>query len=455
MTKKTKALIIAGESSGVGKTTISLGIMGALTKRDKKVAPFKVGPDYIDPGFHKFVTGNPSYNLDSWLLKEKTLKYLFNKNIKNKDMAIIEGVMGLYDGFGIEKDEGSTAHMSKILDAPVILIIDGKGMSSSAAAKVLGYKMYDEDVNIAGVIINRVSGEKHYNILKEVIERDVKIPCIGYLPSNLDISLNSRHLGLIPAEEIDDLRNRIDKISELVEAYIDLDTMENLAYNKTVENMEYPLYRELKDSKKGLKIGIAKDKAFSFYYQDNIDLLKEMGIELVPFSPLKDKDIPKGVDGLYIGGGFPEVFAKGLEKNEEFRKNLKNHLENGLPAYGECGGLMYLTEGIEDLDGNYHNMVGFLPTKGIMTKRLQRFGYVNININDDTDIKAHEFHRSKIIDNDKLDYIYDVKKVRNGQVKNQWKCGVIKKNVLAGYGHIHFYSNIEFLKWKLNLKKKE
>lgn len=438
-------IVIAGTHSGCGKTTISLGIMAALTERGKRVAPFKVGPDYIDPGFHAFVTGNSSHNLDSWLLSEETVKFLFQRNMKNHDIGVIEGVMGLFDGFGTEKDQGSTAHVSKIINAPVILVIDAKAMASSAAAVALGFKLYDEGVSVKGIILNRVSGKSHYDLLKTAIERDTKIPCLGYLPSNFDISLNSRHLGLIPAEEVDSLKEKIKMLTQMIEQHIDLDIFEEIAASPPVpSNVKNPC-DEIKGNGNGIKLGIARDKAFSFYYQDNLKLLEEIGVELIPFSPLYDKDIPDGIHGLYIGGGFPEIFAKELQDNAEFRNSIRKYLENGLPAYAECGGLMYLTESIEDMGGNNYNMVGFFPTKSKMTKRLQRFGYVEVHTESRVEIKGHEFHRSIIETKPELNYYYDVFKIRNKEIVDRWKEGLIKKNTVAGYPHIHFYSNLDFV----------
>jgi len=438
-------IVLAGINSGCGKTTVSLGIMAALTKRGKRVSPFKVGPDYIDPGFHTFVTGNISHNLDSWLLSEDVLRFLFQRNIEGYDIGIIEGVMGLYDGFGTEKDQGSTAHVSKILKTPVILVIDARAMSSSAAAVALGFKLYDEEVPIKGIILNKVSGEAHYKLLKTAIERDTNIPCIGYLPSKLDISLNSRHLGLIPAEEVDSLKEKTEMLAQLIEEYIDIDALEIIASNSPLLNYASDPCEEIKGTGVGLKIGIAKDVAFSFYYDDNLKLLEEIGVELIPFSPLYDEDIPDGVHGLYIGGGFPEIFASQLQDNMILRTNIKKHLENGLPAYAECGGLMYLTESIENMDGSIFDMVGFLPTKSKMTKRLQRFGYVEVNTESGIKIKAHEFHRSIIEDNPELKYYYQVSKTRNNEIVGKWKEGLIKKNTIAGYPHVHFYSDLDFV----------
>lgn len=443
-----KRVVIAGTHSGCGKTTVSLGIMAALTRRGKKVAPFKVGPDYIDPSFHRFVTGNPSYNLDSWLLDNDTVRYLFNKSNQNMDISIIEGVMGMHDGFGIDKSNGSTAHVAKIIKAPVILVVDGNAMSTSAAALVMGYTMYDKDVDVKGVIFNRVCGEKHYEMMRLVVERDLGIKCLGYLPKNIGVSLQSRHLGLIPADEVEELNKKIDVLTELVEKYIDLDALEDIANAKDIELAANPV-KDIHMKYKGLKIGIAMDTAFSFYYEHNLQLMDEAGVQLLPFSPIKDTKLPAELDGLYIGGGFPETFAEKLEENVSMRKDIKEWLDKGLPAYAECGGLMYLTKGIVDLQGQYHEMVGFFDTKAMMTNRLNRFGYLNIETKTRIKIRGHEFHRSCIEENDRLKYYYHVTKYREKFI-GEWKCGLVKNNVVAGYPHIHFYSNIGFLEEFLN-----
>lgn len=446
--------MIAATSSGIGKTTLSLGLMAAFKKRGLKVQPFKVGPDYIDPGFHKLVTGNPSYNLDSWMLEEDVIKFLFHKNMQDKDIGIIEGVMGLYDGIGIErKTQGSSAHISKILKTPVLLVIDGSAMSTSAAAMVLGYQLYDPEVDIQGVVINRVSGQSHYALLKEVIERDTKVKCLGYLPKDLNLSLNSRHLGLVPAEEIEDFKEKLDLLADYVENYVDLDGILQLSEQTKSIEFQRDYTAPYLGYGQGLTLGILKDKAFHFYYQDNIDLLIDMGVKIQYISPLEDAKLPKDMDGLYLGGGFPEVFAKELQENQSFKNSLHKALKSGLPAYGECGGLMYLTQGIQDLEGQYYEMIGFFPTWSVMTKRLQRFGYVEVETKKGIKIKAHEFHHSKIIDNESLHYHYKVKKNRRGQALRTWQCGLKRKNVLAGYPHIHFYSNMNFIKDFLKLCK--
>ncbi|MCC5911088.1 MAG: cobyrinate a,c-diamide synthase [Clostridiaceae bacterium] len=440
---------MAGTQSGVGKTTISLGIMGALKKRGLKVKPFKVGPDYIDPQFHRYVTDETSRNLDSYLLQEETLRTLFYKNAKAGDIAVVEGVMGLYDGLGTKKDEGSSAHIAKLLNLPVLLVINGGGMSSSAAAMVLGYKMYDPDVNIKGIIINNVSGEGHYAILKEAIERDIGIKCVGYLKKNKDIQLKSRHLGLIPCGEVGELKDKVEEVIAMVEETIDLDTILQLAGEVKLKEKFSPSTKVIEEK---ATIAYAYDDAFNFYYQDNLDLLKELGCNIIPFSPLKDKELPKGIHGIYIGGGFPEVFAEELQENGEIRQAIYNKAKEGLPIYAECGGFMYLTKEIKDLQGNNYEMVGVFEAQAEMTERLQRFGYCEVETKEDSSffqetlsIKAHEFHRAVVINKNQA-YSYNVTKKRNGEVVSSWNCGIEKYNCLGAFPHIHFYSNRDFAK---------
>lgn len=446
--KSAKGFLLAGTQSGVGKTTISTGIMGALKKRGYSVKPFKVGPDYIDPQFHRFITGNPSRNLDGYMLKEEVLKGLFPQNLQAGDIAVVEGVMGLYDGYGTERDQGSSAHISKILGLPVVLIIDGSGTSTSAAAMVLGYKLYDQGVNIQGVIINNLSGEKHYLLLKEAIERDTGIKCIGFLKKNKNIQLKSRHLGLIPCGEVPELQEKVEEAVAMVEETIDIDGL--LCLGGEIDTRDH---QELvkKPLEQNITIAYAYDDAFNFYYEDNLDLLKALGCRLVPFSPLKDKELPEEINGIYIGGGFPEVFAKELEANESIRRAILEKALEGLPIYAECGGLMYLTKGIQTFDGGYHQMVGIFDATAEMTSRLQRFGYCEVEIKEESSffkapfkIKAHEFHRA-VVKSDDSKYGYDVRKIKKGETVESWSCGLEKYNCLGAFPHIHFYSNPSFV----------
>ncbi len=440
-----KAIVIAGTQSSVGKTTVSIAVMRALRNAGRNVAPFKVGPDYIDPKFHKFATGNLSYNLDSWMLSENTVKYLFNKHAQKKDIAVIEGVMGLYDGSGDEMHgntaSGSTAHIAELTGAPVILVTDAHGMAESAAAMVQGYKNYDRDINLKAVILNRVSGESHYKLLKEIIERETGVRCIGYLSPDKEVSLKSRHLGLIPVEELDDLEKKIESLAASACKTIDMAGIEEIS------EIQPPAYYDSEDLHPGkighgLRIAVAMDEAFNFYYQDNLDLMKEAGIELVEFSPMHGNKLPEEVSGLYIGGGFPEEFADKLSANKGMLRDIKDKLANGMPAYAECGGLMYLTSGIIDKSSNLYNTVDFFQCRTRMTGRLQRFGYCEIEYKG-IKVKGHEFHHTVLEDmqDPDIEYMYTVS---NPGRDEAWQCGLFKRNVLAGYPHIHFYANLKF-----------
>lgn len=443
--------MIAGTNSGVGKTTISIGIMAALKKRNYAVAPFKTGPDYIDPGFHKYVTGNPSYNLDSYILNENHINYLLDHSSQNKDISIIEGVMGLYDGFGITSNIGSSAHISIITKTPVILVIDATGMSNSAAAVVLGYKELNKNVDIQGIVVNRVSGVEHYKLIKEIIEVGTNTKCIGYMKKNGDISLSSRHLGLIPAEELGYLNENIDKLVDMIEESIDLDALLEIAQGAPLTEYDSSFYDDfIKDYSslyRGKRIGLARDKAFSFYYEANLDLLHNLGAQIVEFSPLEDKKLPEKLDSLYIGGGFPEVFGEVLAQNSSFKNSLKDYLESGGKCYAECGGFMYLSQSITNLDGTKNEMVGYLPIECEMTKRLQRFGYIEMEVGiqgQEYTTRAHEFHHSKIKEQE-LTHKYSIKKYRDAKMIRQWECGLEKKNTIAGYPHLYFLSNLELM----------
>lgn len=437
-----KSIIIAGTHSGVGKTTASIAIMRAFTKIGKKVAPFKVGPDFIDPKFHYIATNQKSYNLDSWLINEEYIKYLFKKHLMGKDISVIEGVMGLYDGCGKETI-GSTAHIAKIVDAPIILVVDAKGIYNSIVALINGYISYDNDIKIQGVILNNVSTESHYLLLKEIIENEIDIKCLGYFSLNKKMNLKSRHLGLIPIEEIKNINEIIEYLGQLALKNLDIEKILKISDISDISIKDISI-KDIGKIGKNLRIAIAMDEAFSFYYEDNLELMEESGIELIKFSPLADKELPENINGVYIGGGFPEIFAKELSLNNLIKKDILDKAENGLPFYCECGGLMYLTKGIIDKKDNLHDMVGFFNCKSKMTERLQRFGYIEIEF-ENIKIKAHEFHHSKLIDIDDSEFTYKYK-IKKFNKNLLWKCGLKKKNVLAGYPHVHFYSNFEFFR---------
>ncbi|MEG0844109.1 MAG: cobyrinate a,c-diamide synthase [Romboutsia sp.] len=448
-----KKILIAGTSSGVGKTTISLGIMQALTKRNLKVQPYKVGPDYIDPSYHTFITKRYSRNLDSYMLNDEKVKYIVNKSSKDADISVIEGVMGLYDGMGIGLDDCTSSYTSKILKVPVILVIDGKAMAASSAAMVLGYKEIDRGINLKGVIVNNVRTQGHYELIKASIEKYCEIEVLGYFPPNKEFSLESRHLGLVPSVELETLQNKFNNLAEEIEKYIDIDRIIEISETEKVEsNFELSEFIE-KNKVKNKSMAIAYDKAFNFYYRENIELLEELGVEIKYFSPLEDNEVPKS-DCIYIGGGFPEIFGKEIDDNKSMRESIKKAYENNIPIYAECGGLMYLGSKLLDQEDNEYNMVGIFEGISKMTSSLKRFGYCYGVAKKDTIlskegeiIKGHEFHHSVFESEEGC--AYSMKKDRDGKIIDQWDGGYSKGNTLATYLHTHFYNNLECVKYLL------
>ena len=437
-----RKILIAGTMSGSGKTTVSSIIMSAF----ENVAPFKIGPDYIDPGYHRLFTGNSSYNLDSFMFEEDTLKYIFEENSKGKNIAVIEGVMGLYDGINHTKDNYSTAHTARILDVPVILVVNAKGISTSIAAEVLGFVNFDKDVNIAGVILNNVSGEKLYLSLKEAVETYTGIECLGYIPKDENIGVESRHLGLKQAFEIEDSVRKKEFLKDIGQKYLNLERIYEIAESSDKYNIKNPA-DGLKNIFRGKRAAIARDKAFSFYYESNFDMMRHAGLELVEFSPVDDKKIPENIDFIYLGGGYPELYAEELAGNTEMKKSILAAHNAGIPIYAECGGFIYLTSGLKNTDEKFYEFCGIFDMKIAMKKRLNmgRFGYIHIDTENGIRTKGHEFHYSEIFDNNENQYFFRIKK-EDGR---EWECGYRKKNTLAGYPHIAFYSEPEFLKYLL------
>jgi cobyrinic acid a,c-diamide synthase len=475
-----RGIMIAGTHSGSGKTTISLGIMGALSKK-YKVVPFKIGPDYIDPTYHRLVSGSFSYNLDLHMLGEEKYKKLYHKKARQGDISIVEGVMGLFDG----KDSSgfaSSAHGAKLLGLPVILVIDAGGMSKSASAMLMGYRDFDPELNLAGVLLNRIGGEKHFEILKECIETDTGVSVLGYLPKDRDLVIPERPLGLMPPEEMKDLEHSLERLNHLIEKYIDLDRIwktseraqtfqtpnKYINTNKTLQktkqskvNMKITqLCEEVTPSKENpkTKIAIAMDDAFCFYYRAGLELFEEKGALLVPFSPLRDSQLPDEVSGLYLGGGFQENFGQALSQNKSMQDSIFNAIEGGLPTYAEGGGLMYLMKAIRDREDKKHPMVGIFNGEAVMTERLQNFGYVTAEVTKDnviapkgSIISGHEFHYSKIEgSSDNTSYV--IKKPEKDQ---QWRCGYTYNNCLASYMHIDFYAYPELMDNFLSKCRKE
>ena len=466
-------LVLAGTGSAVGKTTISTGIMKALS--DEIVQPFKVGPDFIDPSYHTMATGNVSRNLDSFFMNEFQVINSFERALKksNSNMGIIEGVRGLYEGISPIGDVGNTASIAKAIDAPVVLIMDARSLVKSAAAVVLGFKALDPDIRIEGVILNKVKGKRHFLKARESVEKLAGVQVVGGIPRDEEITVEQRHLGLVPALERDRIRNNIEKWGQIAEEYIDLDALKEIMKtsskstlrdnkSKAIESQEDQLNAvheddfnkhhndalDLKvsnDSKPGdlwkvgnknpVKIGVAIDEIFTFYYKENLECLEENGATIVPFSPYKDGELPD-VDALYIGGGYPEVFKNELSGNESMLKSINKFHEDGRPIYGECGGLIYLSESIGGL-----KMVNAIPYGSEMTSKVQGLNYIVARSNKDNLIskegdvfRGHEFHYTKLNIDSTDDLVFDV--LRGRGVLNNMD-GVSIKNTLANYIHIH------------------
>ena len=423
---KIPAVLIAGTHSGVGKTTITLGLMAALRRRGLKVQPFKVGPDFIDPSHHAAICGRPSLNLDPFMMGEDGVRRSFSSALKGADVAVVEGVMGLYDGMD-GTDVSSTAQVARILDIPTLLVINVHGMSRSAAAMEQGFAGFDPKVRMVGTILNRVGSARHLAMLKSCLKK----PVFGALPREKEMEMKSRHLGLVMGFEKE---HDSDSLASFLEENASIDEILKLCAQSCLTSEE-PARRE-----KSVRIGIAEDEAFCFYYYENLRELERAGAELVPFSPLRD-DLPD-VDGLYIGGGYPELYASRLEAAPALRQ-IKSASEDGMPIYGECGGLMYLGQGIESESGSFR-MVGALPCTTIMEKRLVALGYVNAEVTGENpvakmgqNIRGHEFHYSRCVCDRDASYAY---RLSRGKGIAGGRDGLVEHNTLAGYLHAHFYS---------------
>ena len=376
--------------------------MGALTLRGYSVQPFKAGPDYIDPSYHEIACGVPSRNLDTWLLSHKTVLELFQRAAAQRRISIVEGVMGVFDGHASLTEEGSTAQLAKLLNAPVILVADASKVARSVAAEVLGYQQFDPALRIAGVILNGVSGSRHLEFCQPQIEETTGLPVLGYLPRRDEFAQPERHLGLIPTVEGTVARRWYDALIAQIEDTVDLDHILQLAGTCDPPSVPSTAYPEQAQPKRA-RIAIARDKAFSFYYQDSLDLLEAWGAELVPFSPLGDQHLPEGAGGIYIGGGFPEMFAAELAGNQEMRDAIGKAVDRGMPVYAECGGLMYLGRSLSDLEGVQHSMVGVIPAVSAMSNQRLTLGYREVEARTDNPlmqcgqrVRGHEFHWSTL-----------------------------------------------------------
>lgn len=440
---KIPRVVIGGTHSGVGKTSVAIGIMGALVRRGRKVQGFKMGPDFLDTSFHTAVTGRPSRNLDSWMIPKTRIPSLFASGCVGADAAVIEGVMGVFDGLNGKSEIASTSEIAKILKAPVILVVDAWGLAASAAALVVGYRSLDPKLMLRGVILNRVAGETHAKICRDAIAKHTKLPVLGSIPMNKEIELGERHLGLVPAPEMDD-EKVLDKIVDHVDAHVDMEKVEKLA-GSAGELPATPATRSSETVRERSTIGVARDKAFNFYYQENLDRLREAGARIEFFSPLMDKKLPEAVDGLYIGGGYPEVFASRLASNRSMLATIAEHIQNGMPVYAECGGLMYLTQSIVDLQGSEHKMVGLLDARTKIMRKLTlsytlaRIVRPNLLTREGDTLRGHEYHFSTVEDvpND-AEFAYSLGR---GVGIDKGRDGWVVYNVLASYMHTSFASN--------------
>ncbi|WP_427162226.1 cobyrinate a,c-diamide synthase [Aliinostoc sp. HNIBRCY26] len=474
------AVVIAGERSGVGKTTITLTLLASLCRRGVAVQSFKVGPDYIDPMFHTYVTGRACRNLDPVLTSETYVRQCFARHHQVSEYALVEGVMGLFDGVGhgawgmghgawgieygkedlISTDFASTAHIARLLVLPVVLVIDCSRLSGSVAAIAHGYCSFDPRIKIAGLVLNRVGSDRHLSLLKNSLE-PLKLPILGVLRRQDNITIPDRHLGLIPTAELPELDTVIHRLADLGDTCFDWQTLLPLLGTGDWElgnSVTRKIGTDL--TPMPVKIAVARDRAFNFYYQDNLDILENLGAELVFWSPLTDKELPPGVQGMYFGGGFPEVFAQQLAANNNARESVKQAILDGMPTIAECGGLMYLCEQIIDFEGQSWSMVGILPTSAAMDKKLT-LGYRravalqdNLLVKAGSNLYGHEFHRSHVISNCEqplfTTYRFDVEE----NLGFEGWCS--PKNLHASYIHLHWGNSLEipqnFLQECLNFK---
>jgi len=442
------SIIIAGTQSGVGKTTISIGIMAALKARGLAVQPFKTGPDFIDPAYHRHVTGRVSRNLDGWMMGKKAVREVYARAGADTDISVIEGAMGLFDGIGRGLTEGSAAEVARLTGAPVILVVDARSMAGSAAAVVKGFETLDPDVRIAGVILNRVGSARHEEMLRAAIKRHCRAKVIGAIPREDGLDIPSRHLGLTTDVAGILTPKFVKSLKALIEKSLDMDALLKIAGRAERVEGRAKAMSSIK-SKSSSRLAVAMDEAFCFYYQDNLDLLRSYGIEIVPFSPLKDGGLPENISGIYLGGGYPEMYARGLASNDFVKRGILDAARGGMPIYAECGGFMYLTEGITDIEGVYHPMAGIFPTRTRMLKERKALGYREVVVAGAGTLfpqggvaRGHEYHYSEIDPMPKgVGRAYTM---RSGADKELGREGYVKGNMLASYVHLHFMSNRRF-----------
>jgi len=433
-------LVIAGTHSGVGKTTVTLALMASLKARGLVVQPFKAGPDFLDPGHHQLATGRPSRNVDGWMLGEVINRSIFARASADADLSIIEGMMGLFDGSSPVQERGSTAELAKQLNAPVLLVIDGSAMARSAAAMASGYARFDPGLPVQGVLFNRVRSEGHYRLLKEAVEAETNLVVVGYLRPDPSVTIPDRHLGLRTALETGH-GDLYDRLGQSAAETIDLDRVVTLARSAGGLVAVPPADPVPGSRQETVRVGLAYDAAFCFYYQDNLDLLEAAGAELVKFSPLHDARLPE-VDLLYFGGGYPELYGPALERNVSMRAAVKRFSDSGGAVYAECGGLMYLTQAIRAGGGARHEMVGVFPAEAVMRESGMTLGYRTVETvracllgPAGTSVRGHEFHYSVLEPKGDVQYACTLTDATGQPVGQD---GLMKANTLALYSHQHF-----------------
>ncbi len=434
--------LIAAPKSNSGKTLLTCAILKALKKRGREVTAFKCGPDFIDPMFHQRVLGIPSKNLDTFFTERDITRALFAEGASKGEISIGEGVMGLFDGMGGSEERGSSYDLARTLGMSIVLLIDAKGLSRSILPIVKGFLDYDTDSLIKGIILNRV-GESQYQLLKGMVEDELGISVFGYFPETKGFEIRSRHLGLITPGEVTDFNELTEKSSAMAEKCIDISALEKLETSTDLDEAGR-LGELLQDYQSeefaGLKVGVAMDDAFCFYYDDNLELLKKMGAEIVPFSPIKDDTLPEDIDALVFPGGYPELFAFELSTNSALTQDIQIKIDNGIPVIAECGGYMYLTESIEEKSGNIYPMVDIIKTKTSYEGRSTRFGYITVKENTEgtflgkNEIRGHEFHYFDSEDNG--DDCIAVKPVGN----KKWLCIHADGSRWLGFPHLYYYS---------------
>ena len=449
MNSRCPAVVVAGTGSGVGKTSVSIALTAALKKRGLTVQTFKVGPDFLDPTYLSMASGRKCYNLDGWMTGKKYARTLFEKQTRDADIAVIEGVMGLFDGSDAATSQGSTAEIAGWLNAPVLLVLNAKGVARSAAAMVKGYCEFEPGMDIFGIIANNAGSKRHESWLRKALASASLPPLIGAVPKNAFPKLPSRHLGLVSADGDGFGHEIIDKLSLAIEQHADIDEIIKMLSIK--KRKKENVIAGNGNAAKRIRLGLAFDSAFSFYYPDNLEAMEAMGCELIKFSPIADDSLPENLDGIYIGGGYPELFAEQLMQNSKMLDSIRKFAQSGRAIYAECGGLVYLSQGVEMTNGIRYNFAGLLPVWTKMRQSFTSLGYVDIELTGNSllgvsggRLRGHRFHYSELMDNPAKNgdwnAVYSLKRRLSDEKTGE---GYQNGRILASYVHAHLASRPE------------